>query len=318
MNDLFLRALRCETVERPPIWIMRQAGRYLPEYRALRARHSFQELVHTPELAAQVTHLPIDLLGLDAAILFSDILVIGEVFGYEISFVEGPGVKKEMKLLPPARAVHLPVEGTLHYVPETIRRLKKTLDVPLIGFCGGPYTVCRYMKEINSQWLDKVTDASIAYLQLQVEAGVDALQIFDSWAGLLSPEEFHTLAFPYLKRLVDALKPSGIPLILFCRGSSRFIPELVSLEPAAIGFDWEIEMKEARLRVPPPIAVQGNLNPTLLEGPLSALEDATNQLLTSMEHKSGFIFNLGHGIQPTASVENVRWLIKRVQKTKIR
>lgn len=313
MNDLFLRALKCEEVERPPIWIMRQAGRYLPEYRALRAQHSFQTLVHTPKLAAQITHLPIDLLGFDAAILFSDILVVGEVFGYEIDFVEGQG----MKLRPPSSPVTKNVASTLHYVPEAIRLLKKTLPVPLIGFCGGPYTVCRYMKTITPEWLDKVTEASIAYLKLQVEAGVDALQIFDSWAGLLLPDEFRTLALPYLTRIVNALKPSGIPLILFCRGSSRFIPELTALNPAGIGFDWEMELSLIRSQVPARIAVQGNLNPALLSGPLPDLLTAAEHLLTSMQNTRGFIFNLGHGIEPSASVDNVRELIKFIQTAKV-
>ena len=315
MNDLFLQALKCEKVERPPIWMMRQAGRYLPQYRALRAQHSFQRLVHTPELAASVTHLPIDLLGFDAAILFSDILVIAEVFGYEMDFVEG--AKGGIKLRAPTQEITLPVASTLHYVPTTIQLLKKTLPVPLIGFCGGPYTVCRYMKQINPQWLDKVTDASIEYLKLQVEAGVDALQIFDSWAGLLSPEEFHTLALPYLTRIVKALKPLGVPLILFCRGSTRFIPELAALEPAAIGFDWEMEMAQIRKLVPPHIAIQGNLNPAFLNGPPSDLETAATHLLDSMQNSPGYIFNLGHGIEPTASVDNVRWLINHIQKAKV-
>lgn len=313
MNDLFLRALRCEKVERPPIWIMRQAGRYLPEYRALRAHHSFQTLVHTPELAAQVTHLPIDLLGFDASILFSDILVVGEVFGYEIDFVEGQG----MKLRAPTKETLLPVESTLHYVPKTIQLLKKTLPVPLIGFCGGPYTVCRYMQQINPEWLDKVTEASIAYLKLQVAAGVDALQIFDSWAGLLPPEEFQSLSLPYLTRIVKALKPLGVPLILFCRGSTRYIPELTALEPAAIGFDWEMEMSEIRKLVPAHIAIQGNLNPELLNGSLSILKPAVDHLLDSMQHSPGYIFNLGHGIEPSASVDNVRWLVQHIQKQKV-
>lgn len=310
-NDLFMRAVRCEKVERPPIWIMRQAGRYLPEYRALRAQHSFQTLVHTPELAAQVTHLPIDLLGFDAAILFSDILVITEVFGYRMDFSD-----QGMKLKTPAEAVSLPVASTLNYVPKAIHLLKKSLKVPLIGFCGGPYTVCRYMDQINPEWLDKVTEASIEYLKLQVEAGVDALQIFDSWAGLLSSEEFQAVSLPYLKRMVQALKPLGVPIILFCRGSSRHIHDLAALEPSAIGFDWEMEMKEIRKQVPSHIAVQGNLNPVLLSGPLPALQSATELLLQSMQDTSGYIFNLGHGIEPSASVENVRWLVHRIKKVK--
>lgn len=312
-NDLFLRALKCEKVERPPIWVMRQAGRYLPEYRALRGQHSFQELVHTPELAARVTHLPIDLLGFDASILFSDILVVGEVFGYEMHFDD-----KGMQLLPPTKEVRLPVEQVLHYVPQTIRLLKKTLPVPLIGFCGGPYTVCRYMQQVNAKWLEKVTEATITYLKLQVEAGVDALQIFDSWAGLLPKEEFYSLALPYLQRLVEALKFCGVPIILFCRGASRYIAELAALEPAAIGFDWEMEMAEIRRLVPAHIAVQGNLDPAYLGGPLPALQKAADHLLDSMQGTSGYIFNLGHGILPSASVENVRALVRRVQTAQTR
>lgn len=313
MNDLFLRALRCEPLSRPPIWIMRQAGRYLPQYQALRAQHSFQTLVHTPELAAQVTHLPIDLFGFDAAILFSDILVVAEVFGFQIDFVEGKG----MKLRPPTQEVELPVEPTLHYVPKAIQLLKKTLPVPLIGFCGGPYTVCRYMERVTPEWLNKVTDASIDYLKLQVKAGIDAIQIFDSWAGHLSPVEFHSLALPYLTRLVQAIKPLGKPIILFCRGSHHYLRELIALEPAAIGFDWEVELSEIAQHVPPHIAVQGNLNPELLNGPLSLLEPAVNHLLDSMQNRPGFIFNLGHGIEPSASVENVRWLVQYLQKQKV-
>ncbi len=320
MNDLFLRALRCEKVERPPIWIMRQAGRYLPQYRALREKHSFKTLVHTPELAAQVTHLPIDLLGFDAAILFSDILVVGEVFGFEIEFVEvskgAQGVSRGMKLRPPLKEVRYPVESTLQYVPQAIHLLKKSLPVPLIGFCGGPYTVCRYMHRIIPEWLDEVTETSIAYLKLQIAAGVDAVQIFDSWAGLLPAEQFHTLALPYLTRLVRAIKPLGVPLILFCRGSNRFIPELAALEPAGIGFDWEMDLAEIRKKVPAHIAIQGNLKPDLLKGPLEELEPAVHHVLESMRDRPGFVFNLGHGIEPTASVENVRWLVQYVQKAK--
>jgi len=313
MQDLFLKALRCEKVPRPPIWIMRQAGRYLSEYRALRAEHSFQKLVHTPKLAAQVTHLPIDLFGFDAAILFSDILVVAELFGYEIDFIEGKG----MKLRAPSQEIDLPVESTLHYVPETIRLLKKTLPVPLIGFCGGPYTVCKYMERMTPEWLDKVTDASIAYLKMQVEAGVDVLQIFDSWAGHLESHDFHTLALPYLARLVKAIKPLGVPIIVFCRGSHRYLSELIALEPSGIGFDWEVELSEISKQVPSHIAVQGNLNPELLNGDLASLELAVNHLLHSMQDRPGFIFNLGHGIEPAARIENVQWLVNHIQKQKV-
>jgi uroporphyrinogen decarboxylase len=278
---------------------MRQAGRYLPEYRALRLNNSFNTLIHTPELAAQVTHLPIDRFHFDAAILFSDILVITEPFGFTMEFKESGG----MQLVPPQKDITLSIEQILHYVPETIRLLKKTLPVPLIGFCGGPYTVCSYMERLTPSWLSTITEATITYLKMQIDAGVDAIQIFDSWAGLLSPSEFHTLTLPYLTQIMDAIRPLGVPIILFCRGSCRYISELSALQPAAIGFDWEMAMDE----------IQGNLDPALLSGPRENLERAVDKLLDCMQDRPGYIFNLGHGIQPDASLENVEWLVRRIK-----
>lgn len=279
MNDLLLRALKCEPIPRPPIWLHRQAGRFLPQYRAIRKEHSFRELVGTPEIAAQITRLPIDLLGMDAAILFSDILVVAEVFGFEFDFSDGQGIR----LKEPEKEIRRDVQETLFYVAETIKLLKKDLKVPLIGFCGGPYTVSTYMRRITPEWLEKITAATIEYLQMQVNAGVDAIQIFDSWAGKLEPLEFQTLALPYLKKIVDAIKPTGIPITLFCRGSTRYIKELVSLEPTALAFDWEKEMQQLRKEVPAHIAIQGNLDPEILQGPLEALQEKAKFILGSMK-----------------------------------
>ncbi len=311
MNDLLLRALKCEPIPRPPIWLHRQAGRFLPQYRAIRKEHSFRELVGTPEIAAQITRLPIDLLGMDAAILFSDILVVAEVFGFEFDFSDGQGIR----LKEPEKEIRRDVQETLFYVAETIKLLKKDLKVPLIGFCGGPYTVSTYMRRITPEWLEKITAATIEYLQMQVNAGVDAIQIFDSWAGKLEPLEFQTLALPYLKKIVDAIKPTGIPITLFCRGSTRYIKELVSLEPTALAFDWEKEMQQLRKEVPAHIAIQGNLDPEILQGPLEALQEKAKFILGSMKGERGFIFNLGHGVVPETPVENVRWLIDYVKAT---
>jgi uroporphyrinogen decarboxylase len=288
---------------------MRQAGRYMPQYRALRAHYSFRQLVGTPELAAQITRLPIDLLGVDAAILFSDILVLAEVFGYQINFKEGKGIE----LMPPVKKIERDVCETLHYVAETIQLLKKDLSIPLIGFCGGPYTVAKYMKTIDPDWLNRITAATIIYLQMQIEAGVDAVQIFDSWAGMLRPEEFQSLALPYLRKIVEALRPTGVPVIVFCRGSARYLQELVDLHPACIGFDWERLMLQLRNEVPPHIAIQGNLNPTVLKGPLPLLQKETEAILDSMKGARGFIFNLGHGVEPDTPLENVQWLVSRVK-----
>lgn len=314
MSSLFLKALRCEEVLRPPVWLMRQAGRYMPEYRKLRAHHSFRELVGTPALAAEITRLPIDHFGFDAAILFSDILVLAEVFGYRIDFSDGKGIQ----LVPPSQEENHPVEGTLSYVADAVRLLKKDLPVPLIGFCGGPYTVAKYMKTLTPIWLDRITTATIAYLQMQVAAGVDAIQIFDSWAGLLEPSDFREWALPYLKTIVDALRPTGIPLIVFCRGSCRYVQELVSLQPTALGFDREKEMVHLRKEVPSNIAIQGNLSPTILKGPLPLLQKEVDALLTAMQGIPGFIFNLGHGVEPDTPVENVRWLVKQVKSLTIK
>lgn len=309
MNDLLLRALKCESVQRPPIWLHRQAGRFLPQYRAIRANHSFRELVGTPEIAAKITKLPIELLGMDAAILFSDILVIAEVFGFAIDFSDGKGIQ----LKEPEKEMRKDVQETLSYVAEAIKLLKKDLKVPLIGFCGGPYTVSTYMKRTTPEWLEKITTATIEYLQMQIKAGVDAIQIFDSWAGKLEPLEFHTRALPYLRKIVEAIKPAGIPITLFCRGSTRYIKELVSLEPTALAFDWEKEMHELRKEVPAHIAIQGNLDPEILQGPLEALQVKTKFILDSMKGAKGFIFNLGHGVVPQTPVDNVRWLIDYVK-----
>lgn len=309
MNDLLLRALKCEPVPRPPIWLHRQAGRFLPQYRAIRANHSFRTLVGTPSLAAQITKLPIDLLGMDAAILFSDILVIAEVFGFTFDFSDGKGIR----LKEPEQEIRQDVHEAVSYVSETIKLLKKELKVPLIGFCGGPYTVSTYMNRTSPEWLTKITEATIDYLRMQIKAGVDAVQIFDSWAGKLTPLDFQTLSLPYLKKIVDAIKPTGIPITLFGRGFTRYIKELVSLEPTALAFDWEKEMSELRREVPAHIAIQGNLNPEILQGPLEALQEKTQFILESMKGERGFIFNLGHGVIPETPVENVRWLIQCVK-----
>jgi uroporphyrinogen decarboxylase len=278
----------------------------MPDYRKLRAEHSFRTLIRTPKLAAEVTRLPLPL-GVDAAILFSDILLLTEVFGFTIDFGDG------IQLIEPVKEeYHL---DKLTCVGETIELLKVDLPIPLVGFCGGPYTVAKYMKRITPEWLDKITDASIEYLRLQIAAGVDAIQIFDSWAGYLEKAEFETLSLPYLKRIVDAIRP--FPTIVFCRGSCRYITELVDLKPQGIGFDWEKEMKELRGMVPSSIAIQGNLNPEILKGPLPMLQQKTDALLNSMESARGFIFNLGHGVQPDTPVENVRWLINRVQRVSV-
>jgi uroporphyrinogen decarboxylase len=277
---------------------MRQAGRYLPEYRALRQKYSLRDLFFTPELAAQVTMMPIDLIGFDAAILFSDITVVALALGYSLDFAEGPvirGVLKKMGM------------GPLEPIFQTISILKKELKVPLIGFCGGPFTVASYING-DPKLLEPITEVSIEYIRMQEKMGVDAIQIFDSWANRLTDEEFDQFCAPYLKRLIDA---TTVPVILFMRGASSRVEKLVKLKPDAISFDWEKPLSQLRKQVP--MAVQGNLNPDLLYEPLDTIRLKTKELLDSMQNDPGFIVNLGHGMKPDMSVGAVKCLVETVQ-----
>lgn len=335
MNDLLLKALRCEKVPRPPVWLMRQAGRYMPEYRAIRMKHSLWEMFHRPDIAAAITCLPLELLDVDAAILFSDILVIAEALGLSIRFPEGEGPRIEPPIQSKSQVDSLmrhPVEKSLTYVFETILAVKKKIDVPLIGFCGGPFTVASYFIDSTSKnafehtkrWikedpqtlhslLEKITEVTIAYLKTQIQSGVDVIQVFDSWANVLDDEEFTLFSLPYLDQIVKALKPSKIPVILFCRSSSLRAEALVGLQPTAISFDWHLSMVELRQKVPPPIAVQGNFNPEFLKLSQEQIAAGVKEVLASMHNQSGFIVNLGHGVTPDIPFENVRAFVNAVK-----
>ncbi len=331
----FLEALQGRNRGRPPIWLMRQAGRYLPSYRALREKYSFLELCHQPELIAEVTQLPIHQLGFDAAILFADILLILEAFGVKVRFDEGigpiidPPIRTEQDI---QRLISQPAPQVLSYVAEGIRLLKPQLKVPLIGFCGAPFTVASYLIEGKTSrdlkttkqmmythpgafhhLLDKLTAASLDYLKMQVEAGVDAIQIFDSWAHVLSPASFREVCFPYLKRLVDGLRLTGVPVILFCKGTGGFFKQLVEIEPQGISVDWGYSLLDVRRGVSGRIALQGNLDPYVLYAPLPTIRRETFRILESMKGDSAYIFNLGHGILPDVSVEAVRTLVDCVK-----
>ncbi len=335
MNDLLLRALHCEEVPRPPVWLMRQAGRYMPQYRALREKHSLWEMFHQPELAAAVTRQPVEHLGVDAAILFSDILVIAEALGLEIRFPDQGGPQVFPPIHTAAQVEALPtlsVKDTLHYVFDTIRRVKPEIDVPLIGFSGGPFTLASYFIdsfnhssfERTKKWmledpesfhllLEKITQAIIAYLKEQIQAGVDVIQVFDSWANVLDDAQFAEFSAFYLQQIVDALRPSRVPVILFCRSSSLRAAELARIKPAGISFDWHAPMKELRSKVPQGIAVQGNFDPEFLKSPLQDIERGVKELLDSMQGERGFIVNLGHGVMPDIPFEHVRHFVKMVQ-----
>jgi uroporphyrinogen decarboxylase len=326
MNERLLQALRCQNQGRPPIWLMRQAGRFLPKYQALRQKYSLWQLFHQPELAAEVTLLPFEMLPLDAAILFSDILVIGEALGFKVIYPDGQGPYFEPRLTINSlnQLKIYPVEETLGYVKQTINILKPNLKVPLIGFCGGPFTVASYLlsrtllqdwveqsPEALHQLLEQITAVTIDYLKMQIAAGVDAIQIFDSWANLLDDQQFLDYSCQYLKKILNALKPSKIPVILFCRNSSLRPEPLVQLAPTGISFDWHQSMKCLRLQVPAHIAIQGNLNPEILKGSIAEIDQAAEEILSSMKGEAGFIFNLGHGVLPGTPVAHVQYLVEK-------
>jgi uroporphyrinogen decarboxylase len=325
----FLDALHCENKGMPPVWMMRQAGRYLPEYRKLRETYSLKELFFTPELAAQVTRLPIDLIGFDAAILFSDITVTALSLGLSLDFKEGPLIEPFVNPENHASLSRIDPQEVLSPIRQTIEILKQDLTVPLIGFCGGAFTVASYLIEkhngqelpLTKKWLyrdpqsfqkllDQITTVSIDYLQMQEKAGVDAIQIFDSWAHVLSQEHFQQFVLPSLKRLLESVR---VPVILFMRGSCLRLNELASLKPSGISFDWQSELSEMRRKIPQNIAVQGNLDPDLLYAPLSEIRRTTKRLMESMKGDPGFIVNLGHGVKPDMPVAAVRCLVDAVK-----
>lgn len=327
MRPLFLRALACENFEgRPPVWLMRQAGRYMPDYQKLRTKYTLWQLFHTPEIAAEVTLLPMKLLDVDAAILFSDILVVAEMLGKKIVFPEkgGPFVEPRLQTAEDIAALALrPAKETLGYVAKTIELLKPVLEKPLIGFCGGPFTLASYMiggVDPVKAWISsdpntihallaKLTHASIEYLRMQIEAGVDAIQIFDSWAGLLPPQQFQEFACRYLQEIVDSLRTSGIPLILFSRGSALYREHLIAIRPNAISYDGPMSMLSLRSGTPSSICVQGNLAPeTLCDSP-AAIREQVKGLLEGMRAEPGFIANLAHGVLPQTPLENVRLFV---------
>jgi uroporphyrinogen decarboxylase len=335
---MFLNALACSNnSQKVPIWLMRQAGRYMRSYRDLRARYSFLEMCHQPELIAEVTLLPIKRFGFDAAILFSDILVIPEALGVGLHFEEGRGPVIHRPLKSSADVDRLPpfdkskLMDQLEFVKKGIHCIKANSQIPLIGFCGAPFTVASYMIEGGSskdlkktkQWmfrdpkgfhqlLQLIADWSIGYLKMQVEAGVQAVQIFDSWANYLAFPQFKEFSLSYLESIVRELRPQ-VPVILFCKGSSVFAPELATIQPSAISLDWNADISKMRSVIPSSIALQGNLDPDVLYGSSDVIRAEVNKILDKMKGDKGFIFNLGHGIHPDIDESAVEVLVESVR-----
>ena len=334
-NDLLIRAALGKDVERTPVWLMRQAGRILPQYRAIRNSLSgFKELVETPELAAEVTIQPVDILGVDAAIIFSDILVVPEAMGLTYQMIEkkGPWFENTIQSLNDVNDLVIPdVNDQLSYVLDAIKITKSELDgrVPLIGFAGAPWTIFSYMiegqgsktfskakkmlysnPELSHKLLQKITTTTIKYLKAQIKAGADLVQVFDSWAGILSHQQYLEFGIKYVKEICDAI--NEVPITVFSKGAYFARKELGELNCNTIGLDWNMDIIESRALIGQNKTLQGNLDPCVLYSDFKSIENQTNQMLCKFG-KNRHIANLGHGVYPDISPDKVICFIEAVK-----
>ncbi|HDS16730.1 MAG TPA: uroporphyrinogen decarboxylase [Proteobacteria bacterium] len=342
-NDYrFLRACRRQDVDCTPVWMMRQAGRYLPEYRALREKHSFWEMCKTPELAVEVTLQPLRRMELDAAILFSDILVPLEPMGSAIEFHEGRGPVVERPIRSAADLKTLKVvaaEETVPFVMEAIRILRRELDgkVPLIGFSGAPFTLASYLVEgggskqyqhiktmmyVNPQvyhrLMEMITQTVISYLKAQILAGAQAVQLFDSWVGCLGSFDYQEYVFPYNQKIFQALAEFDIPKIHFANQASTLLKQVVAAGGDVIGLDWRQDISSAWEIIGPECGVQGNLEPLVLFAPIPEIRRRVRMVLDQAANRNGHIFNLGHGILPTTPIDHAKAMIDAVHEFSVR
>ncbi|TCO81133.1 uroporphyrinogen decarboxylase [Plasticicumulans lactativorans] len=342
-NDRFLRALLREPVDLTPVWMMRQAGRYLPEYRSTRARAgSFMTLCTTPELACEVTLQPLARFALDAAILFSDILTVPDAMGLGLSFAEGEGPRFARPVRSEADVRRLAVpdpERELRYVVDAVRLIRRELDgrVPLIGFAGSPWTLATYMVEGGSSkefalikgllysrpellhaLLDVTARAVTAYLNAQIAAGAQAVMVFDTWGGLLAPTPYREFSLAYMARIVEGLTRTAegrrVPVILFTKGGGQWLEAMADSGCDALGLDWTTELGAARARVGERVALQGNLDPCVLYAPPERIREEVGRVLASFGRGPGHVFNLGHGIHPQVDPEHARVMIDAVHE----
>ena len=335
-NDLILRTLRGERTERVPVWMMRQAGRYLPEYMELRRKYGFFERCQTPELACEITLQPVDIIGVDAAILFSDILVVPQAMGLEVQLIEskGPILPNPIQTSNDLQRIHIPdVHESLGYVFKAIQLIKKELNgrVPLIGFAGAPWTLLCYMvqgkgsktfdeakafcyqqPQLAHQLLQMITDTTIAYLQQQIAAGADTVQVFDSWGGLLSKADFETYSLPYLEQIVKAIQPIA-PVILFAKGAWYSLTEMANTGAAALGIDWCTPPNMARKLAGEKITLQGNFDPAKLLSPIPEIKKEVKNMLQAFGGQH-HIANLGHGILPNVPVDHAKAFVDTVKE----
>lgn len=336
-NDLFLRACRKQTINRTPVWIMRQAGRYLPEYRAVREKADFLTMCKTPDLAAEVTIQPVDIIGVDAAILFSDILVIPEAMGMHLEMHEGKGPVfpnpvrnendvKDLAVIEP--------EKDLKFVMDAIKTTKSILKdrLPLIGFSGSPWTLMTYMVEgggsknfdevkkmifsnprLAHLLLDKIASAVADYLSAKIEAGADAVQIFDTWGGILAQDDYKEFSLNYISKIISQLKRTDEPVIVFSKGVHHSLNYLADSGADVIGLDWTMNLGEVRKLIGDRVALQGNLDPTVLLSEKDKIKHEAAKVLESYGSGNGHIFNLGHGILPNVLPENAKTMIDFVK-----
>ena len=335
-NDLLLRTLRGEQVERTPVWMMRQAGRYLQEYMVLRRKYGFFERCQTPALACEITVQPVDIVGVDAAILFSDILVVPQAMGLEVQMVEskGPLLPDPIKIDSDLNRIRVPdVNETLGYVFDAIKLIKQELNgrVPLIGFAGAPWTILCYMvqgkgsktfdeakafcytqPQLAHQLLQMITDTTIAYLKGQVAAGADTIQVFDSWGGLLSPHDFEKISLKYIRQIVAALK-DDVPVIVFAKGAWHSLKEMADTGAAGLGIDWCIKPELARQFAGNNVTLQGNFDPAKLLSPIPVIKQEVKTMIKAFG-TNRYIANLGHGILPNVPVDHARAFVDTVKE----
>ncbi|MCH7823159.1 MAG: uroporphyrinogen decarboxylase [Acidobacteria bacterium] len=333
MNDLLLRTLRGQDTERRPLWIMRQAGRYLPEYRALRERFSFEELCARPDLATEVTLMPLERFPLDAAIVFADIMSPIGALGIDVEFAPGPVINKPLRSAAAIQALPVPdQEEIAPTVLETIRSVKNELAdrVPVLGFSGGPWTLAAYLVQgrggrdfpalralaadepgVLADLLERLTDLSVSYLRGQVEAGVDAVQIFETWSGVLSFADWSALVKPHLQNLLEQIGELGVPSILFMQNAPHLLGGMISLPADGFSVDWRVDLSGLRQALGPQKVLQGNLDPAVLLAGPERTSRAARRLLQGVP-REGHIVNLGHGILPQTPIESVEALIEAV------
>ncbi|WP_346318574.1 uroporphyrinogen decarboxylase [Chitinophaga sp. YIM B06452] len=334
-NDLLLKALAGTPVPRPPVWMMRQAGRFLPDYIKLRDKYSFFERCQTPELATEITVMPVDQVGVEAAIIFSDILVVPQAMGMEVQLVEkvGPLLPQPVKSAADLDRIGIPdVNDRLHYVMDALKLTKQTLAgrVPLIGFAGAPWTLLCYMVQgkgsktfdeaktfcytqpaVAHELLNRVTETTIAYLKAQVLAGADVVQVFDSWGGLLSPEDFEEFSLQYIRRIVAAMQGVA-PVIVFAKGAWFALEEMAATGAQGLGLDWCIKPQLARQFAGPAVTLQGNFDPAQLMKPIPEIQKSVKNMINAFGPQR-YIANLGHGILPNIPVDHAKAFVEAVK-----